>query len=117
VAITQRCLYCNEPLHWMKRSDAIYCKPRCRKAAHYASNLNPGFVKKTQINSPPLDYYPVTMDVWVITWSTAIPCEFCKRFVTTGFGMLYFRGALGWFGCDWPCLQSLTENRELDTDF
>src|SRR5215211_5223763 len=92
-----RCPYCNEPMHWDKRSDAKYCSHRCRQAAHHASHLNPEVVHRVLITSPPLDY-PITMDVWELTWSSATQCEFCKRFITTGFGMLYFRGDLGWFG-------------------
>jgi hypothetical protein len=111
-----RCLFCYELLHWIKRSDAIYCSSKCRQAAHHASRLNPEVVEKTQITSPPLDYYPVEMDVWEIVWSSRTQCDSCKLFITTGFGMLYYWGDLRWFGCDWPCLRALTEDRELEAD-
>jgi hypothetical protein len=115
VAIDRWCPFCNQPLHWSKRSDARYCSPKCRQAAHRASRLTAEVVEKTQINSPPLDYYPITMDVWKITWSSATPCDLCKRFITTGFGMAYFRGALAVFACGWKCLQILAERDEFRT--
>jgi hypothetical protein len=116
VAIKQRCLFCNDPLHWTKRSDAIYCSPRCRKAANYASGLNPEIVHRVLITSPRLDYYPIEMDVWGITWSSATQCELCRRFITAGFALLYYRGDLAWFGCDWPCLGTLTEDHQRRAD-
>jgi hypothetical protein len=117
VAIKRWCAYCNEPMPWNKRSDAIYCKPSCRQAAHHASHLNPEIADKTQVTSPPFDYCPIDMDVWEITWSSATRCDSCHRFVTTGVGMLYFGSIQGVFGCSWECLRTLTEDVELEAEF
>jgi hypothetical protein len=103
-----RCRFCNEVLPWQKRSDAIYCKPSCRQAGHHASRLNPEVVAKILITSPLLDC-PIHMDVWQMTWSSATKCDLCERFITMGFGMAFYWGDVGAFGCSWKCLQILSD--------
>jgi hypothetical protein len=116
VAIKQRCPFCYEPLPVMKRADAVYCSPKCRKAAKYVTQLIPEEVKRTRINRPRLDYYPITMEVFRITWSPATTCDLCRRFITMGIGMIYFWGDLGPFGCGWRCLRLLLEREEFRAD-
>jgi hypothetical protein len=38
------------------------------------------------------------MEIFRITWSSATTCDICKRFITMGFGMIYFWGDLGCLG-------------------
>jgi hypothetical protein len=117
VAIKQRCLFCNEPLPWDKRADAIYCSPRCRQAAHHALHVDPEPVEWTPVTSPPLDYYPDDMDLRRVTWSSATPCDSCHRFIKAGFEWLIYGSIHGPFGCSWKCLRALTDDGELKADF
>jgi endogenous inhibitor of DNA gyrase (YacG/DUF329 family) len=70
------CLFCHKPLSWRKRSDAVFCSPRHRQAAHRAIRADPVVVWRHIDHS----FWPGRVFVSEYT-EVPRPCAACGLFV------------------------------------
>jgi hypothetical protein len=109
VSAKQRCIYCNEPLPFDKRSDALYCSDRCSKRGRRALKRPAKELKRRDWLDPPLEAYNSETDVYRVTYESPIRCSSCGHFSKTSVVMSVHGSTRFWRACGIECLRELVD--------